>query len=90
MAALLHPNTDGHGEALLPDETLIPVQDKHLTRPPKNYSMSVNIQVLATASRRSVRVGDAWPGNRNDITTARATNQLPGAATTLTDAAYRS
>ena len=35
-------------------------------------------------------MGDALPGNRNDIIVARATVRLPDGITALTDGAYRS
>ena len=56
----------------------------------KNYGRSVNIQVMATLHRRIVHVGNAWPGNRNDIVVAKATITLPASITTLTDGGYRS
>lgn len=38
----------------------------------------------------SCTLGNAWPGNRNDIVVAKATITLPAEITTLTDGGYRS
>ena len=45
---------------------------------------------MATLNRRIVHVGNAWPGNRNDIVIAKTTITLPAGITTLTDGGYRS
>ena len=90
IAGLFKPAEPEVGATLLLDGTLIPVHDQRLTRPSKNYRRSVNVQVLATAERRVVQVGWAWPGNRNDIVVARATVRLPPGYKTLTDGGYRS
>ncbi|MFD6293272.1 hypothetical protein ACFWFU_00375 [Streptomyces sp. NPDC060235] len=40
----------------------------------KNYRRSVNVQIVCRArDRRVIAVGDAWPGNRNDIVVFRET-----------------
>ncbi|WP_238545274.1 MULTISPECIES: transposase [Streptomyces] len=56
------------------DGTLIPVHDQQKTRKSKNYRRSVNVQIVCRArDRRVVAVGDAWPGNRNDVMIFRET-----------------
>ncbi|WP_205873954.1 helix-turn-helix domain-containing protein [Mycobacterium camsae] len=90
VAGLFVPDQFDDTDTLLLDGTLIPVHDQSITRPSKNYRRSVNIQVIATLNRRIVRVGNAWPGNRNDIVVAKATITLPAGITTLTDGGYRS
>jgi hypothetical protein len=50
------------------DGTLIPVHDKTKTAKAKDYRRSVNVQIVyRDRQRRVVAVGDAWPGNRNNI-----------------------
>ena len=90
VAGLFVPDQFDSTDTLLLDGTLIPVHDQSITRPSKNYRRSVNIQVMATLHRRIVHVGNAWPGNRNDIVIAKATITLPAGITTLTDGGYRS
>lgn len=90
VAGLFVPDQFDDTDTVLLDGTLIPVHDQSITRPSKNYRRSVNIQVIATLNRRIVHVGNAWPGNRNDIVVAKATITLPTGITTLTDGGYRS
>lgn len=91
VAGLLTPTTD-HRDLWVIDGTLIPVHDHTITAKSKNYRRSVCVQVVVRArDRRVVTLGEAWPGNRNDIVVHRATT----AATTLPhprvigDGAYR-
>jgi len=70
VAGLFVPDQFDDTDTLLLDGTLIPVHDQSITRPSKNYRRSVNIEVMATLHRRIVHVGNAWPGNRNDIVVA--------------------
>lgn len=90
IAALFDAEPADLAKTLLLDGTLIPVHDQSLTRPSKNYRRSVNVQVVANVDRKVVQIGEAWPGNRNDIIVARATVKLPPDAITLTDGGYRS
>ncbi|MGW2933353.1 transposase [Streptomyces sp. NPDC001156] len=74
LAELLGPPPTDHWELWVIDGTLIPVHDKKKTAKSKNYRRSVNVQVVCRAGeRRVVAVGDAWPGNRNDIVVFRET-----------------
>ncbi|WP_050374514.1 transposase [Streptomyces acidiscabies] len=93
IAGLLDP-PDGHRSDLWAvDGTLIPVHDQTRTAKSKNYRRSVNIQFTFRArDRRVMAVGDAWPGNRNDIIVFRETmaEQVAGHRLTIGDGAYRS
>ncbi|MFE7333174.1 transposase [Streptomyces sp. NPDC057565] len=74
LTQLLGPPPTDRRELWLVDGTLIPVHDQQRTAKSKNYRRSVNVQVVCRArDRRVVAVGDAWPGNRNDIVVFRET-----------------
>jgi hypothetical protein len=74
LAALLGPPPTDRRELWLVDGTLIPVHDQKKTKKSKNYRRSVNVQIVCRArDRRIVAVGDAWPGNRNDVVVFRET-----------------
>ncbi|HXO51680.1 MAG TPA: transposase family protein, partial [Mycobacterium sp.] len=50
------------------------MHDQSITATSKNYRRSVNAPIITCAHRRRVVVaGRCWPGNRNDVTVARAT-----------------
>ncbi|MFF3877885.1 transposase [Streptomyces sp. NPDC001978] len=56
------------------DATLIPDHDQQRTAKSKNYRRSLNVQIVCRArDRRVVAVGNARPGNRNDIVVFRET-----------------
>jgi hypothetical protein len=81
LAQLLGPPATDRRELWVVDGTLIPVHDQKRTAKSKNYRRRVNVQIVCRArDRRIVAVGDAWPGNRNDIVVFRET-----LATTLPD-----
>ena len=70
----------------------MPVHDQRRTAKSKNYRRSVNVQVVCRArDRRVVAVGDAWPGNRNDIVVFRETfaKTLPDHPRLSGDGGYR-
>ncbi|MGI5517519.1 transposase [Streptomyces sp. CA-106131] len=76
------------------DSTLIPVHDHTHTHTAKskNYRHSVNVQVVCRArDRRIAALGDAWPGNRNDIVVFRETlgRTLPAHPRLAGDGGYR-
>jgi hypothetical protein len=74
LAGLLGPPPTDRRELWVVDGTLIPVHDHSRTAKSKNYRRSVNVQVVARArDRRVVAVGQAWPGNRNDVVVFRET-----------------
>ena len=76
FAALFGPPPLDRRRLVVVDGTLVPVHDHTRTAKSKNYRRSVNIQVAARASdRQVVAVGEAWPGNRNDIIVFRNTLQ---------------
>ncbi|MDX3258360.1 transposase family protein [Streptomyces sp. MI02-2A] len=92
LAELLGPPPTDRSELWIVDGTLIPVHDNRKTAKSKNYRHSVNIQVVCRArDRRIVAVGDAWPGNRNDIVVFRETvgRTLPDHHTLSGDGGYR-
>lgn len=92
LAAVLRPNPTTGGAPWIIDGTLIPVHDQTLTAPSKNYRRSINTQIIICAPTRAVvAVGDAWPGNRNDVVVARATvaHLLTGRREVLGDGGYR-
>lgn len=70
------------------------MRDRRRGAKSKNYRRSVNVQVVARArEQRIVDVGEAWPGNRNDVVVYRATvtatcREHPPARV-LADGAYR-
>ena len=81
LAELLGPPPTDRRELWVVDGTLIPAHDQQRTAKSKNYRRSVNVQVVCRArDRKIVAVGDAWPGNRNDIVVFRETlaKTLPG------------
>ncbi|MEJ8642414.1 transposase [Streptomyces sp. MS1.HAVA.3] len=93
IAGLLEPPDGQRSDLWVVDGTLIPVEDQTVTACSKNYRRSVNVQfAFRVSDRRVVAVGDAWPGNRNDIVVFRATmaEQLAGHRLTIGDGAYRS
>ena len=50
------------------------MHDQSITATSKNYRRSVNAPIIICTHRRRVVVaGRCWPGNRNDVTVARAT-----------------
>ncbi|MGW3565211.1 transposase [Streptomyces sp. NPDC000941] len=54
------------------------MHDQQKTKKSKNYRRSVNVQIVCRAhDRRIVAVGDAWPGNRNDVVVFRETLGKP-------------
>jgi hypothetical protein len=92
LAELLGPPPTDRRELWVVDGTLIPVHDKTKTAKSKNYRRSVNVQVVCRArDRRVVAVGDAWPGNRNDIVVFRETagTALPDHPRLSGDGGYR-
>lgn len=92
FAALLGSPPTDRRELWLVDGTLIPVRDRRGTAKSKNCRRSVNIQVVARArDRRVVAVGDAWPGNRNDVVVYRETlaDQLKDHPRISGDGGYR-
>ncbi|MBT2401623.1 transposase family protein [Streptomyces sp. ISL-100] len=93
IAQLLDPSDDRRSELWVVDGTLIPLHDQTKTAKSKNYRRSVNVQFTFRArDRRVMAVGDAWPGNRNDIIVFRATmaEQVAGHRLAIGDGAYRS
>jgi hypothetical protein len=91
VAGLLTPRTDRRDLWVI-DGTLIPVHDHTITAKSKNYRRSVCVQVVIRArDRRVVTVGEAWPGNRNDIIVHRATTAAATSAhpRVIGDGAYR-
>ncbi|MBT2491237.1 transposase [Streptomyces sp. ISL-96] len=93
IAQLLDPPDDRRSELWVVDGTLIPLHDQTKTAKSKNYRRSVNVRFTFRArDRRVMAVGDAWPGNRNDIIVFRATmaEQVAGHRLTIGDGAYRS
>ncbi|MFE2738649.1 transposase [Streptomyces sp. NPDC059349] len=92
LAQLLGPPPTDRRELWVVDGTLIPVHDQRRTAKSKNYRRSVNVQVVCRArDRRVVAVGDAWPGNRNDIVVFRETlaKTLPDHPRLSGDGGYR-
>ncbi|MFD8423538.1 transposase [Streptomyces sp. NPDC059466] len=92
LAALLGPPPTDKRELWLVDGTLIPVHDKKRTAKSKNYRRSVNVQIVCRArDRRVIAVGDAWPGNRNDVVVFRETvgKSLPAHPRLSGDGGYR-
>ncbi|MFD0502644.1 transposase [Streptomyces chiangmaiensis] len=92
LAELLGPPPTDRRELWVVDGTLLPVHDKKKTAKSKNYRRSVNVQVVCRArDRRVVAVGDAWPGNRNDIVVFRETvgRTLPDHPRLSGDGGYR-
>ncbi|MER6979048.1 transposase [Streptomyces carpinensis] len=92
LAQLLGPPPTDRRELWVVDGTLIPVHDQERTAKSKNYRRSVNVQVVCRArDRRVVAVGDAWPGNRNDIVVFRETlgKVLPDHPRLSGDGGYR-
>ncbi|MGW2930271.1 transposase [Streptomyces sp. NPDC001156] len=92
LAELLGPPPTDRRELWVIDGTLIPVHDKKKTAKSKNYRRSVNVQVLCRAREgRVVAVGDARPGNRNDIVVFRETvgKTLPDHPRLSGDGGYR-
>lgn len=93
IGKLLEPPGGSRSDLWVVDGTLIPVEDHTQTECSKNYRRSVNVQFTFRArDRRVIAVGDAWPGNRNDIVVFRATmaEQVAGHRLTIGDGAYRS
>lgn len=78
LAALLGPPPTDRRELWLVDGTLIPVHHQKKTKKSKNYRRSVNVQIVCRArDRRIVAVGDAWPGNRNDVVVPAWSSNTP-------------
>ena len=74
LARALRPAPDSSHHPWIIDDTLIPVHDQSITATSKNYRRSVNTQIITCAHRRRVvEAGRCWPGNRNNVTVARAT-----------------
>ncbi|MGI5133542.1 transposase [Streptomyces sp. CA-106110] len=92
LGELLGPPPGDRRELWVVDGTLIPVHDHTHTAKSKNYRHSVNVQVVCRArDRRIAALGDAWPGNRNDIVVFRETlgRTLPAHPRLAGDAGYR-
>ncbi|MEU1595357.1 transposase [Streptomyces sp. NPDC005708] len=92
LAELLGPPPTDRRESWVVDGTLIPVHDHTRTAKSNNYRRSVNVQVVCRArDRRVVAVGEAWPGNRNDVVVFRETlgRTLPAHPRVSGDGAYR-
>ncbi|MGW3029273.1 transposase [Streptomyces sp. NPDC001221] len=92
LAELLGPPPADRRELWVVDGTLIPVHDRQRTAKSKNYRRSVNVQIVCRArDRRVVAVGDAWPGNCNDIVVFRKTlaETLPDHPRLSGDGGYR-
>jgi len=93
IAQLLGPPPTDRRELWVIDGTLIPVRQRNRTANSKNYRKSVCVQVVARRrDRRIVAIGDAWPGNRNDIVAYRATMaaQVAGHLRLIGDGGYQS
>ncbi|MDT0468418.1 transposase [Streptomyces gibsoniae] len=92
LAELIGPPPTDRRELWIVDRTLIPVHDQQRTAKSKNYRRSVNVQIVCRArDRRVVAVGDAGPGNRNDIVVSREPLQetLPDHPSLSGDGGYR-
>jgi DDE family transposase/DDE superfamily endonuclease len=92
LAELLGPPPADKRELWVVDGTLIPVHDRQRTAKSKNYRRNVNVQIVCRArDRRVAAVGDAWPGNRNDIVVFRKTlaKTLPDHPRLSGDGGYR-
>jgi DDE family transposase/DDE superfamily endonuclease len=92
LAELLGPPSTDRRELWVVDGTLIPVHDRQRTAKSKNYRRSVNVQIVCRArDRRVVAIGDAWPGNRNDVVVFRETlaRTLPDHPRLSGDGGYR-
>ncbi|MEU1594917.1 transposase [Streptomyces sp. NPDC005708] len=92
LAELLGPPPTDRRELWIVDGTLIPVHGPSRTAKSKNYRRSVNVQVVCRArDRRVVAVGNAWPGNRNDVVVFRETlgRTLPDHPRISGDGGYR-
>ncbi|MGI5518135.1 transposase [Streptomyces sp. CA-106131] len=92
LAKLLGPPPTDRRELWIVNGTLIPVHDQQRTAKSKNYRRSVNVQIVCRArDRRVVAVGDAWPGNRNDVVVFRETlaKTLPDHPRLSGDGGYR-
>jgi hypothetical protein len=92
LGELPGPPPGDRRELWVVDGTLIPVHDHTHTAKGKNYRRSVNVQVVCRArDRRIVALGDAWPGNRNDIVVFRETlgRTLPAHPRLTGDGGYR-
>ncbi|WP_338683262.1 transposase family protein [Streptomyces acidiscabies] len=93
VAQLLEPPDNHRSDLWAVDGTLIPVEEYKQSARSKNHRRSVNVQlVFRVRDRRVVAVGNAWPGNRNDIVVFRATmaGRVAGHRLTIGDDAYRS
>jgi hypothetical protein len=74
LAELLGPPPTDRRERWIADGTLIPVHDQQRTANSNNHRRSVHVQIVCRAKdRRVVAVGDARPGNRNDVVVYRET-----------------
>jgi hypothetical protein len=92
LAQLLGPPPADRRELWVVDGTLIPVHDHARTAKSKNDRRGVNVQVVCRArDRRVVAVGQAWPGNRDDIVVFRETlaQALPDHPRLSGDGGYR-
>lgn len=91
LAELLGPPPTDRSELWIVDGTLIPVHDKRKTAKSKNYRQCKHPGRMPGPRPQDRRVGDAWPGNRNDSVVFRDTvgRTLPDHRTLSGDGGYR-